>query len=63
MVCPTANSQQIEWAFCRFAQSYKYKDRVYPKNTYHMGKYKCTADLLFDWLGFNQTYKADANST
>ena len=22
----------------------------------------CTADLMFDWFGFNQTSKADANS-
>ena len=33
------------------------------KNTHHMGKYHSTADLLFDWFGFDQTSKADANST
>ena len=27
------------------------------------GKYHCTADLLFDWLVFDQTCKAVANST
>ena len=25
----------------------------------HKGKYHCTADLLFDWLGFGQTSKSD----
>ena len=26
-----------------------------PENTHHRGKYHCsTADLLFDWLGFDQ---------
>ena len=28
-----------------------------------MEKYHCTADLLFDWFGFDQSSKADANST
>ena len=32
-------------------------------NTHHRGKYHCTADLLFDWFGYGQTSKADANST
>ena len=27
------------------------------------GKFHCTADLLFDWFGFDQTSKAVANST
>ena len=34
-----------------------------PENTYHRGKCHCTTDLLFDWFGFDQTSKADANST
>ena len=34
------------------------------ENTHHRGKYHCTADLLFDWFGFNQKSKAhDANAT
>ena len=28
-----------------------------PENTYHRGKYHCTADLLFDWFVFDQTSK------
>ena len=28
-----------------------------------MGKYHCTADLLFDRFGFNQTSKSASNST
>ena len=31
--------------------------------THHWGKYHCMADLLFDWFGFDQSSKADANST
>ena len=30
-------------------------------NTHQRGKYQCTADLLFDWFGFDQTSKAIAN--
>ena len=26
-----------------------------PENTHHRGKYHCTADLLFEWFGFDQT--------
>ena len=26
-----------------------------PENTLHRGKYHCTADLLFEWFGFDQT--------
>ena len=33
------------------------------ENTHHMGKYHCMADLLFDWLKFDQTSKTVANST
>ena len=35
----------------------------YPENTHHRGEHHCTADLRFDWFGFDQTSKADANST
>ena len=35
---------------------------VCSKNTRHRGKYHCKADLLFDWFGFSQTSKSDANS-
>ena len=34
-----------------------------PENTDHMGKYHCTADILFDWFGFDQTSKYVANTT
>ena len=27
------------------------------------GKFHCSNDLLFDWFAFDQTSKADANST
>ena len=30
---------------------------------YGKGKYQCTADLLFDWFGFDQTSKSLSNST
>ena len=33
------------------------------ENTYHTGKYHYMADPLFNWSGFEQTTKADANST
>ena len=36
---------------------------VCAENTHHRGKYHCMADLLFVSFGFNQTSKADANST
>ena len=34
-----------------------------PEYTSIRGKYNCTANLVFDWFGFYQTSKADANST
>ena len=33
------------------------------ESTHFGGKYGCRADLLFDWFGFDQKSKADANST
>ena len=33
------------------------------ENAHNRGKYHCTAYLLFDWFGFDQRSKADANST
>ena len=38
---------------------------VVEKNTdlFQTGEYHCTADLLFDWFGFDQTGKSVANST
>ena len=33
------------------------------ENTHHRGKYHCTADHLFDWLGFDQTSKVVVHST
>ena len=30
---------------------------------FHMGKFHCTADLIFDWFGFSQTSKSVGNST
>ena len=36
---------------------------TWPENTRHKGKYHCLVDLLFDWFGFDQISKADANST
>ena len=33
------------------------------ENSHHWGKYHCMADLLFNWLGFDQTSKYVANST
>ena len=29
---------------------------------FRKGKYHCTADLLFEWFGFNQTSKYVTNS-
>ena len=33
------------------------------ESTRHRKKYYCTADLLIDWFGFEQTSKAVVNST
>ena len=33
------------------------------EDTHQWGKYHCLTELLFDWFGFNQRSKADANST
>ena len=33
-----------------------------PEDTRPRGKYHCTADLLFNLFGFDQTSEADANS-
>ena len=30
---------------------------VLAENTQNRGKYQCTADLMFDWFGFDQTSK------
>ena len=37
----------------------------YLENTHLLckGKYHCTADLLFDWFGFNQTCESVSNSS
>ena len=35
---------------------------VSAENTRHRGKYHYSADLIFDWFGFDQTSKAVANS-
>ena len=34
-----------------------------PENTDHKGKYHCTADLLFDWFGFDHASKTVVHST
>ena len=36
---------------------------VLAENTQNRGKYQCTADLLFDWFGFDQTSKIVAHSS
>ena len=33
------------------------------ESTHRRWKYHCTVDLLFNWFGFDQTSKVDANST
>ena len=43
---------------------YKYFTGIESQRTLtKVGKYHCTADLLFDLFGFDQTSKVDANST
>ena len=49
--------------FPEFLQKKFYNINYRSVNTYHRGKCHCMADLLFDWFGFNQTSKADDNST
>ena len=46
---------------CRFALflSSPFNQRAFAKR----GKYHCTADLLFDWFGFDQTCKIVLHST
>ena len=39
----------------------RFKD--WPENSHHWEKYHCTAELLFNWFGFDQASKAVANST
>ena len=42
---------------------FKHWPLLVPENTHKRGKYHCTADLLFDWFGFNQTSKTVVHST
>ena len=37
--------------------------RVKAETTHHRGKHYCTADLLFEWFGFDQRSKTVVNST
>ena len=49
------------WTFSHFFST----GWAHPENTHLLrnGKYHHTADLLFDWFGFNQTWKSLSNST
>jgi len=54
----TIKNMKRKTAICSFLSS-----KQLPENTYQKGNYNCTANLVFDWFGFDQTSKADANST
>ena len=44
-------------------KSYMIRLMYFTENTHYREKYHCTAYLLFDRFGFDQTRKAVANST
>ena len=52
---------------CKVAVGNQTKFKVFtsPENTHLLckGKYHCTADLQFDWFGFDQTCTSLSNST
>ena len=39
------------------------EQKLKAENTHHRGKYHCTAELLFEWFGLDQTSKYVANLT
>ena len=52
-----SNRKEAGSAFSSSSALHTVKTCFDAENAHHRGKFHCTADLLFDWFGFDQTSK------